>query len=400
MVLSPTAAAAAGAAAGAADSMGPPAVDSPASSSPPPAWERDAERDLSLRESDLIGFSNHEEDDADAAPRTEVTKASIRRTRGRVNKYGSRYTVYVVEIRVATGHSWRLERRYSEFAQFHADLLRVTDAVADFTFPPKKWFYPRAPEVIAERENAFQEYLGRVITIKPLPDEVDKFLEVAPHLRRLHRILNGDVDLSSHAAGGRRPSWISPGMAMSARDFELLKVIGRGSFGKVFLVRPIGADDEVVYAMKVLKKSEIARRNQIAHTLAERHIMAKMSHPFIAQLRYAFQSRDKVYLVTDYYEGGDIFFHLKRLRHFPERMIQFYAAQMVLALQHLHSSGVIYRDLKPENILLDARGHIRLTDFGLSKESVTYDEGTHTFCGTPEYLAPEMLLHRAYAQRR
>lgn len=330
-----------------------------------------------------------------------VTRARLRRSRGRWDRSGNRYTAYVLEISVSTGHSWRLERRYSEFHRFHRSVCSDAPSLASFPFPPKRWFTATSARTVATRERAFAEYLDVLLGAVPLPKQADDFLEVSAHVRRLPRIL-GAVGRAEKvkADDGRRPSWLPTGSAMCVRDFELLKVIGRGSFGKVFLVRPIGADEDVVYAMKVLQKSEMARRKQVQHTLAERRIMVKMSHPFIAQLRFAFQSRQRVYMVTDFLEGGDAFHHLKRLRRFSEEAVRFIAAEIVLALQHLHAHGVIYRDLKPENILFDAQGHIRLTDFGLSKERVGYADGTHTFCGTSEYLAPEMLLHRAYSQRR
>jgi serine/threonine protein kinase len=175
-------------------------------------------------------------------------------------------------------------------------------------------------------------------------------------------------------------------------DFELLRVLGKGSFGKVFLVR-LGVTG-AVYAMKVLKKSEVVRRRQVEHTKAERRIMGGIEFPFIVSLRFAFQSADKLYMVTDYCRGGELFFHLKKMRIFPEDMVRFYAAELVLALQHLHAVDVVYRDLKPEIVLLDAAGHIKITDFGLSKDEVADDTGAKTFCGTPEYLAPEMLINR------
>ena len=179
-------------------------------------------------------------------------------------------------------------------------------------------------------------------------------------------------------------------------DFELLKVLGKGSFGKVFLVRLIPTGQ--VYAMKVLKKSEVMRRKQVEHTKAERRIMGGVDHPFIVGLRFAFQTADKLYMVTDYCRGGELFFHLKKFRTFTEPMVKFFAAELVASLQHLHACHVVYRDLKPENVLLDEDGHVKLTDFGLSKEDVEDPRGATTFCGTPEYLAPEMLINRKSRQ--
>lgn len=171
-------------------------------------------------------------------------------------------------------------------------------------------------------------------------------------------------------------------------DFELLNVIGKGSFGKVMQVKK--KDDGQIYAMKVLRKEAIIARKQVTHTKAEKSILQKIQHPFIVRLHYAFQTKDKLYMILDYVNGGELFFHLKKEGRFPENRVKFYAAQIVCAMAHLHSLGIVYRDLKPENILLDSDGHICITDFGLSKE-ITPEEGTHTFCGTPEYLAPEVL---------
>jgi len=171
-------------------------------------------------------------------------------------------------------------------------------------------------------------------------------------------------------------------------DFELLKVLGRGSFGKVMQVRK--KSDGKIYAMKILKKQAIIARNQVEHTKAERKILQALQHPFLMTLRYAFQSKEKLYFVLDYYQGGELFFHLKNNRRFPEDVARIYVAEIALALGHLHSLAVIYRDLKPENILLDDNGHVCLTDFGLSKDVEPTDKA-HTFCGTPEYLAPEIV---------
>lgn len=171
-------------------------------------------------------------------------------------------------------------------------------------------------------------------------------------------------------------------------DFELLTVIGKGSFGKVMQVRK--KDDGKIFAMKVLRKEAIIARKQVTHTKAEKSILQKIQHPFIVQLHYAFQTKDKLYMILDYVNGGELFFHLKKEGRFSEERVRYYAAEITSAIAHLHSVGIVYRDLKPENILLDSEGHICITDFGLSKE-VQPDERTGTFCGTPEYLAPEVL---------
>jgi serine/threonine protein kinase len=157
--------------------------------------------------------------------------------------------------------------------------------------------------------------------------------------------------------------------AVSLEDFSLIRVIGKGSFGKVTLVRK--KDNSKVFAMKILSKSYIVKRKQVEHTRTERKVLAVVSHPFIVSLHYAFQTKDKLYFVLDYCPGGELFFHLTRLGKFDEPMTRFYSAELVVALEHLHSLGVVYRDLKPENILLDEMGHIKLADFGLAKTDVT-----------------------------
>ena len=179
-------------------------------------------------------------------------------------------------------------------------------------------------------------------------------------------------------------------------DFTLLKMIGKGSYGKVLLVKK--NDTEEVFAMKMLKKDYIARRNQIEHTRTERSILEKVNHPYIVKLRYAFQNPKKLYFVLEYCPGGELFFHLSRAGKFEEPRALFYAACVVLALEHLHRINVVYRDLKPENILIDSQGYAKITDFGLSKENIMDNASARTFCGTPEYLAPEVLARQGHGK--
>ncbi|ESO84964.1 hypothetical protein LOTGIDRAFT_236015 [Lottia gigantea] len=179
-------------------------------------------------------------------------------------------------------------------------------------------------------------------------------------------------------------------------DFELLKVLGQGSFGKVFLVRKINGDDNgTLYAMKVLKKATLKVQDR-KRTKMERDILADVSHPFIVELHYAFQTEGKLYLILEFLRGGDLFTRLSKEVMFTEEDVKFYLAELALALDHLHSLGIIYRDLKPENILLDAEGHIKLTDFGLSKESIFEEKKTYSFCGTVEYMAPEVVNRKGH----
>nr|KAF6492935.1 ribosomal protein S6 kinase A6 [Molossus molossus] len=181
-------------------------------------------------------------------------------------------------------------------------------------------------------------------------------------------------------------------------QFELLKVLGQGSFGKVFLVRKkTGPDAGQLYAMKVLKKASLKVRDRV-RTKMERDILVEVNHPFIVKLHYAFQTEGKLYLILDFLRGGDVFTRLSKEVLFTEEDVKFYLAELALALDHLHRLGIVYRDLKPENILLDEIGHIKLTDFGLSKESVDQEKKAYSFCGTVEYMAPEVVNRRGHSQ--
>ena len=166
-----------------------------------------------------------------------------------------------------------------------------------------------------------------------------------------------------------------------------------GTFGQVYQVRK--KDTQRIYAMKVLSKKVIVQKKEIAHTLGERNILVRTAmteSPFIVGLKFAFQTNTDLYFVTDFMSGGELFWHLQKEGRFNEARAKFYIAELILALKHLHAYDIVYRDLKPENILLDANGHIALCDFGLSKMNLAQGDTTNTFCGTTEYLAPEVLL--------
>ncbi|XP_042700612.1 ribosomal protein S6 kinase alpha-1 isoform X8 [Chrysemys picta bellii] len=179
-------------------------------------------------------------------------------------------------------------------------------------------------------------------------------------------------------------------------QFELLKVLGQGSFGKVFLVRKITPPDNGhLYAMKVLKKATLKVRDRV-RTKMERDILADVNHPFVVKLHYAFQTEGKLYLILDFLRGGDLFTRLSKEVMFTEEDVKFYLAELALGLDHLHSLGILYRDLKPENILLDEEGHIKLTDFGLSKEAIDHEKKAYSFCGTVEYMAPEVVNRQGH----
>ncbi|KEG03829.1 rac-beta serine/threonine protein kinase, putative [Plasmodium vinckei vinckei] len=178
--------------------------------------------------------------------------------------------------------------------------------------------------------------------------------------------------------------------------FNFLKVIGKGSYGKVLLVKHLRTNK--LYAMKILRKENIISQNQLEHTKVEKSILKSVSHPFIVKMYYTFQTSKKLYFILEYCPGGELFFHLSKLNKFTEEIARFYVSEIIIALQYLHKLSIIYRDLKPENVLLDKYGHIRLTDFGLSKECISDNNSAKSLCGTPEYLSPEIIQQTGHGK--
>ena len=184
-------------------------------------------------------------------------------------------------------------------------------------------------------------------------------------------------------------------MQIGPQHFDLLKLIGEGAFGKVILVR--NRLNSELYAMKVITKKLLKRKNHYAYMKSERDILTRVQHPFIVTLAFAFQTEQRLFLVMDFLGGGELFYHLRRRGLIMEVEARIYFAEMVLAIEFLHDMGVVHRDLKPENVLLHTDGHICITDFGLAKE-VGDNSQVRTLCGTSEYMAPEMLLRNGYTK--
>ncbi|KAB5528898.1 kinase-like domain-containing protein [Coniochaeta sp. 2T2.1] len=204
-------------------------------------------------------------------------------------------------------------------------------------------------------------------------------------------------------------SQIASERKLQLSDFKRIRTLGTGTFARVVLVRPATshpADEGLVYALKILRKTEVIKLRQVDHVRHERAILAEVSgHPFVTNLRASFSDSDFLYLLLDYVPGGELFSYLRKWRRFDEDMARFYAAEIVLVLEYLHEhqGGVAYRDLKPENLLLDEEGHVKLVDFGFAKrlgnsESTEGDkpQETYTLCGTPEYLAPEVIHNKGH----
>ncbi|POM69000.1 AGC protein Kinase [Phytophthora palmivora] len=336
--------------------------------------------------------------------------------RDRDNGSKKRYTVFQVYVHFQSGAIRVSEKRYSHFRELHKTLRRKYATVGKLYFPPKKFFMSLSLRVIEQRREAIETYMNAVLTLRPRPVEVVEFLNTGSSSLESEEEDGNSTDgpargvdtvsapkhlqstssalaTSSRLSGSNSFADDAGGHMVTMQDFEILKMLGKGSFGKVYMARERATDGKI-YAMKVLRKSELVKRNQVGHTMMERKIMSSIDHPFIVGLKYSFQTASKLVMVSDYCCGGEIFFHLKKFRSFSEAMVRFYAAELVAAIGHLHERDIIYRDLKPENILLDETGHVRLTDFGLSKTDCTDFTGAKTFCGTPEYLAPEMLISR------
>lgn len=179
--------------------------------------------------------------------------------------------------------------------------------------------------------------------------------------------------------------------SLQLKDFKIMKIIGMGSFGKVYKVTKVNSPAQY-YAMKVLDKGILIQQNQIVYTNTERKVLESVQSNFLVHLCYAFQSDERLYMIMDYMGGGELFYYLHQKGTFKEPEIRFYAAEIYIGLTDLHKKNIIYRDLKPQNILLDDEGHIKITDFGLSKMvSASSNDRAYTMCGTLDYLAPEVI---------
>ncbi|KAK0118382.1 hypothetical protein ONS95_012671 [Cadophora gregata] len=288
--------------------------------------------------------------------------------------------------------------------QYKFDVSRVTELAVHLYLRN-----PNAPQGAGRTTDIF---LG-VARINPRFEETHTYVEDPKLSKKDKEKAAAEWASKEKALGQSGPEWLdvqygtgkirigvqyieNRSRSLKIEDFDLLKVVGKGSFGKVMQVKK--KDTQRIYALKTIRKAHIISRSEVAHTLAERSVLSQINNPFIVPLKFTFQSPEKLYFVLAFVNGGELFHHLQKEQRFDINRSRFYTAELLCALECLHGFNVIYRDLKPENILLDYSGHIALCDFGLCKLDMKDEDRTNTFCGTPEYLAPELLLGQGYTK--
>jgi len=271
---------------------------------------------------------------------------------------------------------------------------------------PKKQFSNQSKDIYkmtgSESPESFQQKKKRLNVSDFIDSNKDFVIDIKDQCNTKE---NCEFSVDLRSAGFHEEATTAPNSSSSQTetnsnkveltDFEFLKVIGKGTFGKVVLAKC--KIDNQFYAVKCVRKIEVIRNKSIESIKTEKSILLTLNHNFIIKLKYTFQSSEKLFMAFEYCNGGELFFHLQRRKKFPENLCRFYAAEVYHAIKYLHENNIIYRDLKPENIILDKEGHIRLIDFGLAKADVSEDNLTYAMCGTNEYLPPEVINGEKYA---
>jgi len=302
------------------------------------------------------------------------------------------YMVFHVKVTApggGTNNSWVVYRRYSEFVELYNVLCSIHNTVPILT-AKKGWPWQSSldRDFAEQRKNELLAWLQLL-----LEDEEIRLLWPFTAFITDHKNIPPPGVLQPESQSSPCPDNRDPQDEehVGPESFTLIKVIGTGASGTVMQVQQ--NDSGNIYAMKVMRKDAIIQRREVQRVLTERNIMMRFNseHPFLAELRYAFQTEEHIHFVMDYYGGGELFWHLQKAGRFGADRARFYAAELLLAIEFLHRHKVIYRDIKPENILIDKEGHVSLIDFGLAKEEVEEGQMAFSLCGTPEYLAPEVL---------
>lgn len=317
------------------------------------------------------------------------------------------YTVYCLEVRstLTMPFTWTVYRRFSQFCRLRQS-LQDYEGIKLPELPPRQHEYSH--EQTINRKRLLEEWLHSLIEMHLKTPGMEPLIHNA-HVRRF-LTENFNMEPASFAHRYSSPRQIpsnhsllstpaSPGGSkVSIHDFNVVTTIGKGAFGQVFLVKS-KRDVTQLYAMKSFRRKDMKRDRQYDIIEKERKIMEGLHCPFIVELQFVLKTKESLFFVLDYCAGGELLFHLSRLGRFPERMAKFYCAELCLALEYLHERDIMYRDLKPENILLSAQGHVKLVDFGLAKGQVSsYVTGARTYCGTEQYLAPEVLDRQDYGK--